>query len=271
MAMELQRRIVQAYRWQRRLGHALVTGPECRLVVNPALPDLWDANHVDEVTAATEAGADAVFAAMDRQFGQARWRVVHTDCFTPDAFVARLAFEDFEEQSVTIQMVLQGGLTDRGARIALRPVVDDADWRALQRLVIVNHAGSTPTAGSGASPQIGEAQIGEAMVAAWRAKASAQRFHLVLQNGAPVAYGSCAVAPGGVGMIEDLFTLPSARRQGLATGLVAVFTDQLIAAGCDVVFLGAFADAAPKRLYARLGFRPVTLTRVWMRRSATGN
>ncbi len=263
--MSLARRIVEAYRWQRRLGHALVAGTGCRLVVNPAFPELWDANHVDEVTAATEAGADAVFAAMDRQFGHTRWRVVHTDFATPDAFLARLALEDFEEQPVTIQMALQGDLTDRGARLALRPVVDDADWDALQRLVLVNLAGGM-SAGSGATPQ-----IGEAMVAAWRTRAGAQRFHLVVQNGAPVAYGSCAIAPGGVGMIEDLFTLPSARRQGLATGLVAAFTDQLIAAGCDVVFLGALADAAPKRLYARLGFRPVTLTRVWTRQAAAGD
>jgi hypothetical protein len=49
--------------------------------------------------------------------------VIHTDCFTPDAFLARLALDDFEERPVTIQMALQGELTDRGAPIELRPVV----------------------------------------------------------------------------------------------------------------------------------------------------
>jgi len=45
--------------------------------------------------------------------------VIHTDCFTRDAFLARLALDDFEERPVTIQMAL----TDRGAPIELRPVV----------------------------------------------------------------------------------------------------------------------------------------------------
>ena len=49
--------------------------------------------------------------------------MIHTDCFTPDAFLARLALDDFEEHPATIQMALQGELTDRGAPIELRPVV----------------------------------------------------------------------------------------------------------------------------------------------------
>ena len=65
-------------------------------------------------------------------------------------------------------------------------------------------------------------------------------------------------------MIEDLFTTPWARRRGIATGMIAAFVDRLRAAGCHTVFLGALAGDRPKRLYARLGFRPITLTRMWV-------
>jgi hypothetical protein len=46
--------------------------------------------------------------------------VIHTDCSTLDAFLARLALDDFEERPVTIQMALQGELTDRAAPTELR-------------------------------------------------------------------------------------------------------------------------------------------------------
>jgi predicted GNAT family acetyltransferase len=37
-------------------------------------------------------------------------------------------------------------------------------------------------------------------------------------------------------MIEDLFTLPSARRRGVATGMIAEFANRLGAAGCHTIF-----------------------------------
>ena len=66
-------------------------------------------------------------------------------------------------------------------------------------------------------------------------------------------------------MIEDLFTLPSARRKGVATAIIAAFADRLYESGGHTVFLGALTSEAPKRLYARLGFRPVGLARSWGR------
>jgi hypothetical protein len=48
--------------------------------------------------------------------------------------------------------------------------------------------------------------------------------------------------------------------------MIAAFTDRLRAAGSHTVFLGALATEHPKHLYARLGFRPVTLARTWVRR-----
>ena len=120
MATDLAQRIAKAYRWQRRLGNAQIVAPGCHLVADPRHPDVWDSNHADEVTARTNAEIDAVFAAMDRRLGHTSWRVIHTDCFTPDAFLARLALDDFEERPVTIQMALQGDLTDRGTSIELR-------------------------------------------------------------------------------------------------------------------------------------------------------
>ena len=263
MADELARLLAETYRWQRRLGNQVIATPHCSIVANPAHPEVWEANHAEEVTAKTEAEIDAVLAAMDRHLAHTPWRVAHTDCFTPDAFLARLALDDFDERFVVIQMALRGGLVDRGASVTLRPVVDSADWDELLRLVIANHAERRHVDGLHLPPE-----FSAAIVDTYRAKSDAYHFHLAIKDGVPVAYGGRAAAPNGAGMIEDLFTLPSARRQGVITSMIAVFANQLRADGCHTIFLGALASDRPKRLYARLGFHPVTLARTWVCNSA---
>ena len=260
MVADLARIIAEAYRWQRRLGNAQFAAAHCHIVADPAHPDVWDANHADGVTARTDAEIEGVFTAMDRHLGHTRWRVIHTDCFTPEAFLVRLALDGFEERPVTIQMALRGELTDRGAAIELRPVAGNADWNALLRLVIADHAEGRRNGGLDMAPE-----ISAGLVAGYHAKSGTFHFHLVVQDGVAVGYGGYAVAPNGAGMIEDLFTLPSARRQGIATGMIAAFTDRLREAGCHTIFLGALATERPKRLYARLGFRGVRLARAWVR------
>jgi GNAT superfamily N-acetyltransferase len=260
MATYLIRTIAEAYRWQRRLGNRLIAAPHCHIVSDAAHPSVWDLNHADDVTAQTDAEIDGVFAAMEQHLGHTRWRVIHTDYFTPDAFLARLALDDFQERLVTIQMVLEGDLTNRGAPIQLRPVTDDADWDALFQLLLAHHAESRRT-NDLALPS----DFSAGMLAGYRAKSGAYHFHLAMQDGVSVAYGAYAAAPNGAGMIEDLFTLQPARRQGIATAMIAAFTDRLRAACCRTIFVGALATEQPKHLYARLGFRPAMLARAWVR------
>ena len=254
--------IAEAYRWQRRLGNIQFETPHCHIVANPAHPDVWDSTPADGVTAQTRDQIDAVFAAMDRHLAHTDWRVVHTDGFTPDAFLARLALEGYGERPLTIQLVLDGDLTDRGPPIRLHPVESQADWDALLQLAIADHTEGRRT---------GDLQLSHAvsagLVAGYRAKNHACQYHLVMQDGAPTAYGACAAAPNGAGMIEDLFTLPAFRRQGIATAMIAAFVDRLRRKGCHTLFLGALADEAPKALYSRLGFRAVGLARTWVRLS----
>jgi hypothetical protein len=116
MPMELARLITEAYRWQRRLGATLIPAPYCYIVVDPERPDVWDANHVDEVTAETDAEADAVFAAMAKYLAHAPWRVFHTDCYISDAFLARLALDEFEERPARKQATPPSLNLSRSAR-----------------------------------------------------------------------------------------------------------------------------------------------------------
>jgi GNAT superfamily N-acetyltransferase len=158
-------------------------------------------------------------------------------------------------------MALRGELTARGAAIVLRPVTRDADWDALLQLVLADNAEGRRTGDLDLPPEFSVAQV-----AGYRAKSGAYHFNLAMLDGVPVAYGACAAAPNGAGMIEDLFTLPSARRRGIATAMIAACTDRLRGVGSHAIFLGALATEQPRHLYGRLGFRPVTLARTWVRK-----
>jgi GNAT superfamily N-acetyltransferase len=60
-----------------------------------------------------------------------------------------------------------------------------------------------------------------------------------------------------VAQIDDVATLSEFRGRGLARAVVLRAVEEARAADCDLVFLNAFADDWPRRLYARLGFDPI--------------
>ncbi len=263
---DLARSIAEAYRWQRRLGNTQIALPYCHIVADPVHPNVWDANHADEVTAQTDAEIDFVLRAMDEHLAHTSWRVVHTDHFTPDTFLARLALDNFQERPPTIQMALHGNVTGTGCAIEMRPIADEADWEALLQLVLVDHAEGRSTSELSVSRE-----VSAGLVAGYRSKSASYKFWLAMQHGQPVAYGAHAAAPNAAGMIEDLFTLQWARRRGIATAMIKVFTDNLRKASCHTIFLGALADEDAKRMYARLGFRPVMLARSWVKDFSDNN
>ena len=259
MQVTTSQQVLEAYRWQRGLGNEIFELPYGRIIANIAHPDVWDANHVDAVMAETHADIERLLGSMEQHLAHTPWRVVHTDPTTPEPFTARLALDGYVEQPAVIQMVL-----DR--RIESQPVGDmslvetEADWANLAALVRIDHEEGARTGGKILAPE-----VSASIVAGYRAKNGPYRFHLVRLDGDPVAYGALAAAPSGAGMIEDLFTLPSVRKRGIASSMIARFSTALEAHGCGCVFLGALVGEQARHLYAKLGFRPIMLTRCWVR------
>lgn len=256
------RKIVEAYHWQRELGNDVIQTPHGRIVKNTALPEVWDANHASALTAGDPDDIDDFLMSVEHHLAHSPWRVVHTDPFTPEPFVARLALDGFVEQPATIQMVLDRKIPPRYAG-EIDPIDTKSDWEALAALVRRDHEEGGRTGG-----KILPSDVTEAIVAGYRAKDGPYRFHLMRIDGEPVAYGALAVAPSGAGMIEDLFTLPAFRQRGIATAMIAQFASVLEGQGCTSIFLGALVGEQARHLYARLGFQPLLLTRCWVRRAA---
>ena len=47
--------------------------------------------------------------------------------------------------------------------------------------------------------------------------------------------------------------------------MIAMLIGHLREQGCGVIFIGALAEEQAKHVYARLGFRPVSLARAWVK------
>lgn len=255
------RAIAETYRWHRGLGHSTRQLDNVHFVIDRQHPNVWDANHADDVSAKTECEIAAVFEALDVHLAHSDWRVIHTDQFTPEPFVARLVPEGFEEQPAVIQMALQGRVRARPAT-NLRLVETEDDWSVLADLVARDHDEGLRTGGRSMS-----SDVTDGIVAGYRAKAPSCRFFLATSNEDAVAYGSYAAGASGAGIIEDLFTAPQHRGHGIASGMIAAFADWLKAEGCSIVFLGALVGERARHLYAKLGFRPVMLARTWVRQA----
>ena len=253
------RQIVEAYHWQRGLGHDVIQTSHGRIIVNKTQPDVWDANHASAVTAEDPSDIDDFLGNVDQHLSHTRWRVVHTDPFTPSPFIAHLALDGYVEQPATVQMVLERTPSPaHGSDIM--PIDTEADWQALAALVRRDHEEGARTGGRMLSPS-----VTEGIIAGYRAKDGPYRFHLARIDGEPVAYGALAAAPSGAGMIEDLFTLPAYRQRGIASAMIAQFAAALEEQHCAGVFIGALVGEPAGRLYVKLGFRPVMVTRCWVR------
>ena len=66
---------------------------------------------------------------------------------------------------------------------------------------------------------------------------------------------------GRTAQVEDVYTVPEARGRGFGRAVVARAVELARDDGHDLVFITADDNGWPKRLYARIGFRP--LGRIW--------
>jgi hypothetical protein len=140
LTADLRTAIAEAYPWLRALGNRTIESPYGRFVVDPKLPDVWVANHLQHPRAGTAAEVDALLFMMDEVFAHCSHRMVMTDGFTPDGFVARLLADGFRELDATIQMALVGELAEvAGPPLDFVAVGDEPTWAELYRLMRADH------------------------------------------------------------------------------------------------------------------------------------
>lgn len=249
-------RVAAARRWFRRQGHAAIEQDGVTLVATPEHPDTWDANWA---CARSDVSAATLMGMLDRHMGHTPWRVAHVDALTGPAVEAGLALADFRAESSLIEMLAREIAAPLPVPDITLRAVGPGDWDDLEALVQVDLREGKRTGEHDESVAAG-------LLDGMRRRLGPCTYWLLFKAEAPVGYGMTAICPNGLGLIENLFTLPAQRGRGVMSAFIVEAARRLRAAGCDAVFLDAHAHDTPKRLYARLGFLPVAMARTWVKR-----
>lgn len=252
----------ETYAYHGQLGLTQYNLTYCKVVQDTANPDVWSSNKAYAVTAHTDNDIERLMGEVDGVSATLLYRHFVVDPFTPPAFAAYLALNDYLEQATIIQMVLDGPIKTQAssASLNIHPVSTAADWTILRELVQQDYAEGGRTQG-----KILSAAVTDGIVAGYQAKQAECQFFIAELDGQPCAYGSGLCGPNAMGMVEDLFTLPQLRRRGVASALIAHCVDYCRRRGSNQVLIGSHASEPPKHLYRRLGFEPVCLTRDYIK------
>jgi ribosomal protein S18 acetylase RimI-like enzyme len=235
------------------LGHEVFESHGARFVRNVDLPDIWDANHIDEVTASSETELDALLGAARDQFPHCTTIRFDIDFRTPPQVEARLEIESFQVFRAIIS-VLDEPLAGEPRRFEIQEVGDDnAGWAAFTTL----KAAEWP----------GEEWVADGLAGATRLKCPPLRLWLGLIDGEPRGYLTSWGGTDGMGQVEDLLVDRRYRHRGLATALIHRGVESARADGARAVVIGADAADTPKHIYRRMGWRPVAVKREYRKAS----
>jgi ribosomal protein S18 acetylase RimI-like enzyme len=218
-----------------------------RALLAPALPDLWDANHlILERRIDLDARGLGALAGRILGDGGARHRAV---VVPGEAQARRLApgFVDLGwDRDRLVLMALRGTPRARPGGPPAQELHADALSGLRREMVMLEPWGSR-----GVAAQLDEHQR--------RLRAAFQsRCFAACEGGRAVA--SCELfCADGVAEVADVGTLPDHRRRGLARAVVVAASRAARAANAELVIVTADADDWPRQLYARLGFEPLGL------------
>lgn len=233
------------------------------LVRNRDFPTVRDANFI----AVSAGGASEVLAWAEGAFSDSPHQAFKLDPFSHPSLEATLIAWQYVGGIDLLELVLEGSLQAGRAEVPIRPVATEADWSSLRRLALRNYEGQTDTSGR----PVVTVDLGEALFGAKRAKAPAVQYFLAEADGVDVAFVSSFADPGGVGIVEDLFTLPGHRHRGIATALIGAAIDHARERGAGPILIGADPADTPKAMYRALGFEPICVQRAYWRARDTGS
>lgn len=240
------------------LGHATFEAEGASFVRNPAHPDVYDANHVRAVRAATVDEVECLLARADREFAHCPQRLVRLDPDTPTVVEAALVLRGYQRSAVVL-LLLEGTLGGTVGPHDVRRIVDDAGWVAQAQL---KQRDWDEVAAS--KSLHGLAHIGGQMARVDRAKCPPAQWWLAYRDGRACGYVGSFAGRTGVGQVEDLYVAPEVRRRGLATALIHRAVADCRARGAGPVLIVADVDDMPKRLYAKMGFRPLAVEQKYL-------
>ena len=215
------------------------------VVSSPSLPAVWSVNHV---RVALPLGFESVVELADQQMQRCRY----------------------------LQVVLENQVTGPGLEDAFRA----ASWRTERELLMVVAAApdrevDTSIVTDATEDEVagvmerwyGEDELDSRALAQLvefsrrESRACGDRLLGVRSSDGQLVAISKLRGDGRTAQVEDVYTVPEARGRGFGRALVTRAVELARDAGHDLILINADDNDWPKKLYARIGFRP--LARLW--------
>lgn len=239
------------------LGHETFESDGATFVRSRETPEVWDSNHMSQVTVSAPEEIERLLTRAKREYEGVDRISFEVDYRTPPELAARLCIEGYEEEG-TVLLLLEGELKSSAKEVEIRPVESEEDWERYSALQAMDWEETRTKAGLEADPG-----VAEALMRARRKKSPAARFWMAYVDGEPRSYLYSWEGTNGVGQVEELFTHPEFRHQGLATALIHHCVADVREHGAGPVVIAADPEDTPKVMYAAMGFRPVAMKRTW--------
>lgn len=242
------------------LGHETFAVEGATFVRQPALPNIYVANFVYDITASTQSDIGRLLARVEEEYAHAPQRVFRTGPGTPPQFEARLALDGYARSDALV-LVLEGSLRGEPKPCDIRLVDSEDAWVAYTNLTRANWSERAPRTEAGEV----DLSIGDRLAAANRLKSSQIRFWLAYAEGEPRGMFSSWEGPDGVGQVEDLFVLPEWRYRGLATALIHHCVADARSHGAGPIVIVCDPADTPKHMYAAMGWKPTAVAGQYLR------
>ncbi|GAA3725078.1 hypothetical protein GCM10022402_02120 [Salinactinospora qingdaonensis] len=180
---------------------------------------------------------------------------------TSSATEATLLLEGWSPSQTQVEMVATDVIPAPRRRPAeIRPARTSEDWACLEALFRMDHDEEARGAGTALRP----IEYTTEAVTARRVKLPSVAYWIARCEGQPCGFFASWARPGAtMAMVEDLFVHSEFRGRGVATQLLHHAVTQARSRGIRPVLIRADAADWPKSFYARLGFRPVAVTRYY--------
>jgi GNAT superfamily N-acetyltransferase len=259
--IDLVRQVCQTNAGYMALGNECFQAHGATFIRNRRASRRHDANGVALIRSESPAEIEALLRRVEVEYEGMLHRAYSIDALTPSAFTGRLALEDGYKHSEALVHVLEGPLQASPGDIELREVLNEDDWQVYREL----DAMWWQETSVGALGPYDPATHDDFMVYR-RLKAPLTRAWFACLDGVPRAFFSSWPGDNGVGIVEDLYTHPEYRHRGLATALIARCVADARERGAGPVVINSNIDDTPKHVYARMGFRPLYVSRSYTKR-----
>jgi ribosomal protein S18 acetylase RimI-like enzyme len=242
------------------LGHEVFQADGATFVRNHAFPRIYDANHVGNITAATQPEIDTLLERIEREYDSIGHRALGVDSRTPPSLAARLALDGYERRD-SLVLLLEGELTVKPRDCDIRPVESEMDWKAYAELHAIDWRENMER-----HKEPVDASVQDQMWRSHRAKQPPVQHFLAYAGDRPVAFFNSWAGTDGIGQVENLFTHPDFRHRGLATALIHHCVADARRKGAGPIVIVADPTDTPKHMYAAMGFRPVAIYYHYLKR-----